>query len=212
MNKIKAVIFDIGKVLQLARNPVKSKKGYLVSGVHNFVAKKLGLSIDEYFDSLDSAYFKSIEGKTTKNNALKAMARSLGTSSDKLEKLFIKAYRKKFKQNKKLYRIAFNLKKRGYKIAILSDQWHISKEALIKKRWNKKFNVSIYSCDVGMRKPNPKIFKLILKKLKIKPKEAIFVDDQKWNTEAAKKLGLKSILFKNNIQLIKNLRKLGVEI
>jgi FMN phosphatase YigB (HAD superfamily) len=41
-----------------------------------------------------------------------------------------------------------------------------------------------------MRKPNPLIYKLTLKKLKVKPSEAIFIDNQKWNILAAKKLAI----------------------
>ncbi len=54
-SKIKAVIFDIGGVLQLGS---ESK----VKGVHKYIAKKLGISIDQYFDSIDATYAKAIEG------------------------------------------------------------------------------------------------------------------------------------------------------
>jgi hypothetical protein len=36
---------------------------------------------------------------------------------------------------------------------------------------------------------------LALKKLRVSPKQSIFIDNQKWNISAAKKLGLKTILF-----------------
>lgn len=210
--EIKAVVFDIGGVLALSSYSPYLKKGHRSLGVHKFMAKKLKISLDQYFDSIDSTYTKSIEGKITKSKALTVISKNIGISKIKLEKLFTKAYKKKFSQNKKLYKLAFKLKKQGYKIAILSDQWHVSKEALVIKKYIKRFNVVVISCDVGMRKPNTKIYKFLLAKLKLPAKKCIFIDNQKWNLTPAKKLGIKTILFKNNKQLISDLRKFGVEV
>jgi len=69
----------------------------------------------------------------------------------------------------------------------------------------------ILSCDVEIRKPNLKIYKLLLSKLKIPAKNCLFIDNQKWNIEPAKKLGFQTILFKNNKQLFEQLSKLGIK-
>ena len=108
--------------------------------------------------------------------------------------------------------MAFKLKKQGYEIAILSDQHHVSKEALIRNRDSKKFDIVLVSCDVGLRKPNPKFYKLMLKKLKLSANKIVFIDNQTWNLPPAKRLGMKTILFKNNNQAIKELKRLGVKI
>jgi len=92
----------------------------------------------------------------------------------KLEKIILKAYKKNFKQNKQLFKKAFELKKQGYKIAVLSDQWYLSKEALMPDKLYKKFDEVVVSCDVGVRKPNPKIYKLILKKLNFQQNNFIY--------------------------------------
>ena len=78
------------------------------------------------------------------------------------------------------------------------------------EKYTKKFNAVIVSCDVGIRKPNPKIYKLVLKKLKLPAKNTVFIDNQKWNIKPAKKLGMNTILFKNNKQTLKELKKLKV--
>ena len=209
--KIKAIIFDIGGVLELGKYSWLRLTRHKSISLHQFMAKKLKISLDQWFDSIDTVYAQSIEGKITKQKALSVMARDLETNPLYLEKLFIKGYRKYFKLNRKLFSFAFALRKKGYKIAILSDQWHVSKEALLMTpKYTRKFDASIISCDVGVRKPNPQIYKMALNKLKIKSQEAIFVDNQKWNTEAAEKLGIKAILFKNNRKLIKELRNLNI--
>ena len=208
--KIKAIVFDVGGVLAIEKKLSQTPKKF--SGVHESIAKKLSVSLDQYFDAIETPYTRSVEGKLTKTQALKEMSGNLKTSSSKLEKYYKNEYNKKFKQNKELYRIAFNLKKQGYKIAILSDQWHVSKEALMPEKYAKKFDEVIVSCDVGMRKPYSKIFKLLIKKMKLKPSQLIFVDNQKWNTKASEKLKIKTILFVNNQQFLKDLKKKGISI
>jgi len=142
---------------------------------------------------------------------LETISKNVKTSKRKLRKIMIKVYKKNFDQNKQLFKKAFELKKQGYRIAVLSDQWHFSQEALMPPKLYKNFDEVVVSCDVGMRKPNPKIYKLILKRLKLPAKQVLFIDNQEWNIKPAKKLGIKTILFKNNKQLFKELGKRGIK-
>lgn len=199
---VKALIFDIGGVLQLGHHSFDHSR------VHSLVAEKLKTPLDQYLDSIDTAYAKSIEGKISEKKALKIMARNLKTNPKKLTKLYIQAYKKYFELNKELIKYALEKKKQGYRIAILSDQWYLSKRALIPRDFYEKFDVVVVSCDVGIRKPNPRIYRLTLKKLKLPAKQTIFIDNQEWNIKPAKKLGMKTVLFKNNKQTIRELDRL----
>jgi len=207
---IKAIIFDIGGVL-ISGGLLKKPKGKHIHGVHEYMAEKLKITIDQYFDSIDTAYALSIENKASKKKVLQIMAKNLKTTPLKLEKLYFKAYKKHFKKNKKLFRLADKLKKKGYKIAILSDQWQVSQELFVTNKIRKKFDVVIVSSEVGIRKPDPKIYKLTLKKLKLPAKQTVFIDNQKWNIIPAKKLGMKTILYKGFDQTKKALERLGVK-
>jgi len=207
---IKAIIFDIGGVLQRGGKPRISPREIHISGVHERIAKKLKISIDQYFDSIDSAYAKSAEGKLTKSEVLSSFSKNLNYPPKKLEKLYFRAYKKVHRKNKGLYRIVTKLKKRGFKLAILSDQWALSKDVFLSKKERKLFDKVVISCEVGMRKPNPKIYKLVLNKLEVKPSEAIFIDNQPWNLIPAHKLGLNTILFVNNKKTKKQLKEFGI--
>lgn len=202
---VKAVIFDVGGVLAIGKYSKNKTHGHRMLGVHHYMSKKLGISLDQWFDSIDTSYAHSIEGKSSKTKVLEIFSKNLKTTPRKLEKLFLAAYRKNLKQNKALFKQAFKLKKRGYKIAILSDQWPISQKALMLPKYINKFDRVVVSCSpsVKMRKPNPKIYKLVLKKLNLNAAEAIFIDNQEWNIIPAQKLGMKTILFRNNKQLFK---------
>ncbi len=209
---IKAIIFDVGGVLQIGGKTRFSKKDVHTSGVHQVIANKLKISIDQYLDSIDTSYAKSIEGQISKATLLSVLSLNLNYPKDKLQKLYHKTYKKKYTKNIGLYNIAKKLKKQGYKIAILSDQWHLSKEILMPKKDIKIFDVVVTSCDVGVRKPNTPIYQLALDKLKLKPEQTIFIDNQVWNIIPAHKLGMNTILYHNNKKTKEQLREFGVEI
>ena len=200
MAKIKTIFFDVGGVLQLG--------GQRTTGVHKYVSAKLGISLDQYFDAIDTIYAKSIEGKISEQQAVEAIAKNLKIPKRKLEKLYKIAYKKNFRLNKELLTFSKKLRKRGFQISIISDMWHLSKKALIIKKFYKTFNSVIISCDVKTRKPHKKIFDIALKKSKTKPNQSIFVDNQEWNTKPAEKWGFKIVLFKDNKQTIQEIEKI----
>lgn len=203
---IKAIIFDIGGVLKL--NNDKFRK----FSVHKYVADKFKLNLDTYFDSMDTAYVTSISGEISKNELFKILEKNFSRTKKEILRVYSKAYNKSFKTNKKLFEASMNLRKKGFKIGILSDQWEISKESLLKDGLFNGFDSFVVSCDVGCRKPEKKIFNLSLKELKVKASEAVFIDNRKWNTDVANKMGIKTVLFKNNNQCLRDLENLGVRL
>lgn len=203
--KIKAVVFDVGGVLEINSDAFKRRVGGHVNlGIHEEIAKDLNISIDQYFDSIDTTYAFAVEGKISRENTLKTLSRNLKTSPKKLNALYLNAYRKNFTQNKQLFNLIFKLKKRGCKIAVLSDQWYLSREAIMPRKIYDKFNLVLVSCEQKMRKPNPAFYKLLIKKLNLKPSQILFIDNQMWNIKPAKVLGVKTILFKDNRTLFNN--------
>ena len=209
---IKAVVFDVGGVLQLTKTlarliqdthlgGVPNHCGHRNKSVHMYLADKLKIVLDQWFDAIDTAYVMSIEGKISEEKVLDIMSKNLKINKKKLKKYIIKAYKRNIFLNKGLVKKARELKKRGYKIAILSDQWHLSRHALMPKTLTKYFSPVVVSCDIGVRKPNKEIYEITLKKLKLDPEECLFIDNQEWNIRPAKRLGMKAILFKNNKQL-----------
>lgn len=59
------------------------------------------------------------------------------------------------------------------------------------------FDGFISSCEMGMRKPDPGIFKIALGIAQVKPDECIYFDDRIMLVEAAKKVGLNAFHHKN---------------
>ena len=58
------------------------------------------------------------------------------------------------------------------------------------------FEKEYYSHKLGLRKPDKKIFELVLSENNLNPAETLFIDDSEQNTEAASALGIQTYLFK----------------
>ncbi|MBU3907108.1 MAG: HAD-IA family hydrolase [Nanoarchaeota archaeon] len=74
----------------------------------------------------------------------------------------------------------------------------------------KDFQKVYSSCEIKAKKPDKKPFIMVLDENHLLPPETIFIDDKKENLLSAQTLGIKTILFKNNNQLFKELEKLRI--
>lgn len=114
--------------------------------------------------------------------------------------------------NQKLLEIILKLKEQ-YKICLLTNftnEW-IS-ELIEIYNLDQYFDVKVISSVEKLVKPNKKIYQIALERLLLKPEEAIFIDDRQKNVDGGENAGIKSILFTTNEQLIKDFKKLGMEI
>lgn len=93
--------------------------------------------------------------------------------------------------------------------ALLSNAWGDARLTISDRypSWN-RFDVSIFSAEVKMAKPDPKIFHYLLNTLRILPQEAVFVDDMPENVTAASALGINGIHFLDTGQTILEIEKL----
>lgn len=66
----------------------------------------------------------------------------------------------------------------------------------------------IYSHEVGMSKPDRRIFEIACERLGVRPEEMIFLDDVAGHIAAARELGIKGVLFKDNAQAIAEIEAL----
>jgi len=72
------------------------------------------------------------------------------------------------------------------------------------------FSLFVSSCYVGLRKPEPGIYRLALDITDRKPEQCVFIDDRQLNLDSAQRLGMQTIEMKDADQLAVALRALGV--
>jgi len=94
------------------------------------------------------------------------------------------------------------------KTGVISNAWPDMRDYLAENKSDDAFDALVISAEVGIMKPDPKIYHIALDKFKVKPDEAVFVDDMPANVEAARKLGLQGVLFQTPEQTLKKLKEL----
>ncbi len=70
------------------------------------------------------------------------------------------------------------------------------------------FDYRFASCDLHLRKPDPRIFRRVLARMAMQPKETVFIDNQIENVRGAAKVGMHAILYKGRRLLDRELSKL----
>jgi FMN phosphatase YigB (HAD superfamily) len=66
------------------------------------------------------------------------------------------------------------------------------------------------SCITGLRKPDPAAYADVSSKLGVPPEQCVFVDDRASNCEAARRSGIRSVVFEGVDSLRASLRDAGV--
>jgi len=93
---------------------------------------------------------------------------------------------------------------------INSSNWKYLKKQI----WDiwELFDEFILSHEIHMTKPDPKVFKLAIKKAGCKPKEILFIDDGLNNIRSASDMGINSIRYMGLDNLVEEILKYGIKI
>ncbi|MCU0503317.1 MAG: HAD family phosphatase [Anaerolineae bacterium] len=97
----------------------------------------------------------------------------------------------------------------AYKTGILSNAWSDGRDII-----GGKFALAdavddlVVSAEVGMAKPDPRIYELATTRLGVRPEEAIFVDDFARNIDGARKFGMQAVHFRDRTQAIADVQAL----
>ena len=95
-----------------------------------------------------------------------------------------------------------------YKVGLISNAWSGLRPYVVREKFDDVFQHMIISAEVGVVKPDPKIYQLALEQLQVRAEEAVFVDDVLENIEACQKVGMQGIQFKDPESAIKQLKAL----
>jgi putative hydrolase of the HAD superfamily len=73
------------------------------------------------------------------------------------------------------------------------------------------FDVVVFSNEVGLRKPDPRIYTLCLERLHVRARDAVFIDNHENLCKGAEAVGIKSLLFTDRAKLLEDFSALGIE-
>ncbi len=196
---IRAVIFDLGGVI--LRTEDQTPRALLV--------ERLGITREQmYYHVFDSpSAQQATVGKISADSHWEAVRQALGLSSEEFPAV-MQAFWAGDRLDSNLLTAIRSLRPR-YKTALLSNAWDNLRQAL-EQDWQiaDAFDEMFISAELGLAKPDARIYHLALERLGVAPSEAVFVDDFLDNVAAAQQLGIHAIHFRNPAQALGELRAL----
>jgi epoxide hydrolase-like predicted phosphatase len=90
-----------------------------------------------------------------------------------------------------MYELVRGLRRKGVRTALLSNSWGL--DGYPREDFPGLFDAVVISGEVGMRKPEPRIFRHAAELLGVAPRECVFVDDLEANVKAAVDCGMTGV-------------------
>jgi len=180
---VKFLFFDVGGVLLTngwgheSRQKAAKQFGLdyaEMSGLHTFIFNvyEAGtISLDEYLDTVVFNHPRDFTREDFKTFMFEQSLELKGTLA------WLKEWKKTC----------------GFRIFSINDEGKELNDYRIKKfKLHEAFDGFISSCEVGMRKPDPNMFKLALGIAQAEPEESVYFDDRIMFVDAAAKLGFQA--------------------
>jgi epoxide hydrolase-like predicted phosphatase len=95
-----------------------------------------------------------------------------------------------------------------YKIGLISNAWNDLRQYIAKQKFDDCFDGITISAEVGVVKPEARIYQVALEQVQVQANEAVFVDDFQVNIEGCEKVGMQGILFKDPDEVKQKLKAL----
>lgn len=203
VNKIEAVIFDVGDVLH----------SYDPKPIQQDIIDTLGITPDalrQHWSPLSTMFHS---GALTEGEFWEEFKQRTGSNADLPEvSLWVRKYNVGFTINYDVMDIVQELKEKAYKLAVLSNtvepHFRFNEAAGLFQ----PFDVKVFSHLIGVRKPDPQAYEVVIAKLGIESSQGVFIDDREVNVEGALAVGLKGIQFSSAKQLRQELKNLGIKV
>lgn len=201
---LRAVIFDYGMVLTGPPDPVARAA----------ILRITGLSEERLEDLYWAGRRAYDQGKLSGPGFWQKLARDaeLGLPPGAIEELNEWDARMWTTENSAMVAWQLALKQRGLLTAILSNMCDNVHERMKREiGWLARFDVLVWSYELGVTKPDPAIYRYALERLGVQPHEALFLDDRPANVEAAGAMGMRGLVFSTVEQLRRDLLAQGFD-
>ncbi|MCX6080853.1 MAG: HAD family phosphatase [Chloroflexi bacterium] len=187
---IKAIYFDLGGVI--LRTEDKSSRTNL--------AAEFGMNYDEidrFVFECKTAALASI-GKMTEEEHWLDVTRRLNLPETAMPRI-----RDSFFGGDRIDQDIVNLLRslrNTHKTGLISNAWNGLRAWIIDQKFADVFETMIISAELGIAKPDARIYQFALEQLDVEAGQAIFVDDVEKNIAASKSLGMHGVLFRTSQQ------------
>jgi epoxide hydrolase-like predicted phosphatase len=196
---IKAVVFDIGGVLEITPR----------LGVSERWESRLGLAPGELDERMADAWAGGSIGTFTERDVAEALTERLGLSAPQREEFLADLWREYLgSANTELIGYARGLRPR-YRTGIVSNSFVGAREReQAAYGFEDLVDVIVYSHECGLSKPDPAIYALACERLRVEPAQMVFVDDHEPWAAGARQAGIHAVLHRDNAQTISEIEAL----
>jgi len=201
MERIKSVIFDWGGVL--IDDPAPALMRYC--------AETLGVCRKNYIEAHGKFAADFQKGLISEGTFWERICSELNVAKPQARSLWTDAFKAAYVPREDMFSVASCLQKNGYKTVVLSNTEVPAMRYFHQLQYD-MFDVLVFSCAEGTRKPERKIYELTVERLGSQPAQSVLIDDKPEYINGAKEAGLNTILFQSAEQVKKELARLCVEI
>jgi len=201
MGKIKSVIFDWGGVL--IDDPAPALMQYC--------ANALCVSKQDYVKTHRRFAADFQKGRMSEDTFWERICHALNVPKPKAQSLWAEAFEAAYAPREDMFSMAASLQAEGYKTAVLSNTEVPAMHYFHRQKYN-MFDVLVFSCAEGVKKPDREIYEIALDKLASRPGQTVLIDDKPEYIKGAKEAGLNTIMFKNAEQVKNELARLAIYI
>jgi epoxide hydrolase-like predicted phosphatase len=196
---IRAVIFDIGGVIEFTPS----------TGSVARWESDLGLPTGAIDRRLAEVWTAGSIGRITEAEVHRAVREALKLDDERLHAFMDDLWQEYLGTlNEDLVDYIRGLRPR-YRLGLLSNSFVGAREREEQRySLHKIADAIVYSHEVGMMKPDPRVYLLACERLGVEAAEALFVDDTETALEGARRVGMQTVLFRNNAQAIAEIEAL----
>jgi FMN phosphatase YigB (HAD superfamily) len=201
MNSIQTIIFDLSEVLIAG-----------LLGIEVPLARRLGVPGSTILPAFGGDLLQELCcARLTEDEYLERIVNRRGwsVSVEDLKSVI----RRNFHRRVPGTQLVLNRLEPRYELVLLSDhalEWITYIRGV--HSFFDKFEASFFSYELGQTKGDPTTFVLVLDELGQRPRQCLFVDDSERNVATARSVGLPGIRFADSVQLVRQLRRAGVEL
>jgi len=198
---IKSIVFDWGGVLIDKPTP----------GLLHYFAEYFNTTEEKYYNT-HKRYVDSFQkGTLPEDKYWEKMCNDLSKNKPVEKSLWKQAFKSVYQEKKDVFNLLIALKNNGYKTGFLSNIETPAMNFFYEQKYN-MFDVLVFSCKEGFRKPEKEIYEITLRRLNTQPEETLFIDDRIENIRGAESLGIQTILFKDSEHLREKLESFHLKI
>lgn len=196
---IRAIVFDIGGVLEITPRTNYDERW----------ESRLGLEAGELDERMADIWKAGALGKCTEEDVERGLRELVGMDQAQVDAFLYDLWEEYLGTLNVELAAYFSKLHSRYRTAILSNSFVGAREREQERyHFDEMTDLIIYSHEVGLAKPDRRVYELTCERLGVLPEEVIFLDDVEICVAAAREIGIHGIRFQSNEQAIADIERL----